>query len=327
MDFNKSRNNIYLAPLAGVTDAAFREIAVEMGAGFTFTEMASANGIKYGSKKTHEIISPAPNEYHFGIQLFGSDPDTVARSLETVYSEYPDRITEFDINMGCPTPKITGNGEGCALMNDPSLASNIIKAAVKISPVPVTVKFRKGWDETSVNAVDFAQMAEGSGASAVTVHGRTRQQFYSGKSDISIIEKVKRAVKIPVIGNGDIFSAKDAVNMFEATGCDAVMVARGALGNPFIFREINALINEGKEIPPASPEEKALTLLRQAKLTLENKGEHLAMLQIRKHAIWYFKGVKNAAKIREATSKLNSIEALKSLILCVLPGLDLEADI
>jgi tRNA-dihydrouridine synthase B len=324
MKFYKARNNVFLAPMAGVTDSAFRQIAVELGAGFTYTEMASANGIKYGSKKTQEIISPAPDEDFFGVQLFGSDPETISRSLETVFSEYPDRISVFDINMGCPTPKITGNGEGCALMNDMPLASSIIKAAVKISPVPVTVKFRGGWDEKNINAVEFALMAQDSGASAVTVHGRTRQQFYSGRSDITLIEKVKKAVNIPVIGNGDIFCAGDAAYMFEKTGCDGVMVARGALGNPFIFREINLLLKTGEEIKPASPEEKAEMLFRQAHLTLINKGERLAMLQIRKHAIWYFKGLKNAARIREATARLESLKDLKNIIMSVFPEISLN---
>ena len=195
MNLFKAVNNVFMAPMAGVTDSAFRQIAKELGAGFTYTEMASSNGIKYGSKKTREIISPAPNEDFFGVQLFGSDPETISRSIDAIYPLYPERISVFDINMGCPTPKITGNGEGCALMSDLPLASSIIKAAVKISPVPVTVKFRKGWDAKSVNAVDFAIMAENSGASAVTVHGRTRQQFYSGESDISVIEKSKKSGK------------------------------------------------------------------------------------------------------------------------------------
>lgn len=326
MDFYKARNNIFLAPMAGVTDSAFREIVVEFGAGFTFTEMASANGVKYGSKKTREIISPAQNEDFFGVQVFGSDPDTISRSIEAIFPLYPNRISVFDINMGCPTPKITGNGEGCSLMNDMPRAASIIKAAVKVSPVPVTVKFRKGWDEKSVNAVDFAKMAQDSGAAAVAVHGRTRQQFYSGRSDSGIIENVKKAISIPVIGNGDIFCAQDAADMFEKTGCDAVMAARGALGNPFLFREINHFLKTGEKLLPVLPEEKARTLLRQAQLTLQNKGEHLAMLQIRKHAIWYFKGVKNAARIRVATAKLGSLSDLKDLICSVLPEIELSVN-
>ncbi len=308
--------------MAGVADAAFRQIAIELGAGFTYTEMASAKGMKYGSKKTRELISPASNEDAFGVQVFGSEPDIIAECIKTLFETYPDKIALFDINMGCPAPKITGNGEGSALMKDMPLASKIIKAAVGASPLPVTVKFRKGWDEKSVNAVEFAKMVQDSGASAVTVHGRTRQQFYSGKSDIRIIAEVKKAVQIPVIGNGDIFSAYDALHMFEATGCDAVMVARGALGNPFIFQDINAKLS-GKEIPPVSPEEKAAMLYRQASLCISYKNERLAMLQMRKHAAWYFKNIKGASKIREAAVRIKTLDDLKNLIKSVFPDISI----
>jgi tRNA-dihydrouridine synthase B len=314
MIFDFVRNNVFLAPMAGVTDAAFRQIAIEQGAGFTYTEMASAAGLKYGSKKTKQLISPAYNEKAFGVQLFGSDPDAIAHSIEALQEAYPCGIALFDINMGCPAPKITGNGEGCALMNDMPLASRIISKAVSVSKLPVTVKFRKGWDGQSQNAVEFAKMAEDSGARAIAVHGRTRQQFYSGTADISVIARVKNAVRIPVIGNGDIFTAQDAANMFEATGCDAVMVARGSLGNPFIFREINALLSEGRLIERASPEERAKALLYHARLAVEAKGEHLAMLQIRKHAAWYLKGIKGASKVREAAVRLNTYAELAELI-------------
>jgi nifR3 family TIM-barrel protein len=322
MIFDFVRNNVFLAPMAGITDAAFRQIAIEQGAGFTYTEMASAAGIKYGSKKTKQIISPAPNEENVGVQLFGSDPHTITETIEALYGELQGIIALFDINMGCPAPKITGNGEGCALMNDMPLASKLIEAAVKTSKVPVTVKFRKGWDEKSVNAVEFAKMAQSSGASAVAVHGRTRSQYYSGTSDITIIAQVKNAVSIPVIASGDIFSANDAKNMFDSTGCDAVMVARGALGNPFIFREINALLTSGEAIDPASPEERARMLLRQAQIAIAAKGEHIAMLQIRKHAAWYLKGVKGASKVREAAVRLGTFLELKDLINGLFPGIE-----
>ncbi len=319
MIFPFVRNCVFLAPMAGITDSAFRQIAIEMGAGFTYTEMASALGLKYGSKKTRELLSPAPNEKVFGVQLFGSDPCAISQSIKLLCEAYPQRIALFDINMGCPAPKITGNGEGCALMKDMPLAAAIIKAAALASKLPVTVKFRKGWDENSVNAVAFAKMAEDSGASAVAVHGRTRQQFYAGASDSGVIAKVKSNVNIPVIGNGDIFSAKDAKAMFEETGCDAVMVARGALGNPFLFREISALLNTGEETEPAAPEERAKTLLRQAKIACESKGERTAMLQIRRHAAWYLKGVKGAAKVREAAVRLNTLFELEELIISIFP--------
>ncbi|MGI5849388.1 MAG: tRNA dihydrouridine synthase DusB [Christensenellales bacterium] len=314
MVFNRTKNNIFLAPMAGVTDAAFRQLAIEQGAGLTYTEMVSAKGLKYGSSKTSLLTDPAPNENVFGVQLFSSDTEAVTQSIEWLFGKYPDRILLFDINMGCPAPKITANGEGCALMNDMPLASKIIRAAVKASKLPVTVKFRKGWDESSINAVDFARMAEDSGASAVTVHGRTRQQFYKGKSDNQIIEKVKKAICIPVVGNGDIFSAKDAVTMFENTGCDAIMVARGALGNPFLFREILYLMATGREPAKATSEEKAAALFRQAKLCIEAKGERIAMRQIRKHAAWYLKGMQNATKLREAAVRLETLKDLKKLL-------------
>ncbi len=314
MIFPFVRNNVFLAPMAGVTDSAFRHIAIEMGAGFTYTEMTSALGLKYGSKKTKELLSPAPDEDKFGVQLFGSEPAAIAQSIELIYEAYPERTALFDINMGCPAPKITGNGEGCALMNDLPLAQKIISSAVCTSRLPVTVKFRKGWDENSINAVEFAKMAQDAGAAAVTVHGRTRAQFYGGKSDSGIIASVKRAVSIPVIGSGDIFSAKDAKAMFDDTGCDAVMVARGALGNPFLFREINALLETGEAAELASPEERAQTLLRQARLAITAKSERQAMLQIRKHAAWYLKGVKNAAKVREAAVRVKTLSELESLV-------------
>lgn len=306
--------------MAGITDSSFRQIAIEMGAGFTYTEMASAAGLKYGSKRTRELISPAPNEERMGVQLFGKDAQTITESMEALSEALPERIALFDINMGCPAPKITGNGEGCALMNDMPRAASIIEAAVKASRLPVTVKFRKGWDENSPNAVEFAKMAEGSGASAVAVHGRTRAQFYSGRADLSVIADVKNAVSVPVIGNGDIFTAQDAKNMFERTGCDAIMVARGALGNPFIFREISALLTEGKTIAQAAPRERAATLLYHARLAVSLKGEKLAMLQIRKHAAWYLKGVKNAAKVREAAVRLSTLCELEDLLSEVFPG-------
>lgn len=323
MIFSFVRNNVFLAPMAGITDAAFRQIAVELGAGFTYTEMTSAMGLKYGSRRTKELISPAPGEDVLGVQLFGKDPDALAQSVALLHSAYPERIALFDINMGCPAPKVTSNGEGCALMNDIPLASKLINITVKASKVPVTVKFRKGWDETSVSAVEFAKMAEGEGAGAVTVHGRTRQQFYSGKSDTRIIADVKNAVSIPVIASGDIFSAKDAKEMFETTGCDAVMVARGSLGNPFIFREIGAFLESGAVTPPADLQERAVTLLRQAKIAVSLKGEKLAMLQIRKHAAWYLKGIKGAPKIREAAVRISSMRELEDLIEYAMPGFEM----
>ena len=300
--------------MAGYTDAALRCLCVEQGAALTYTEMVSAMGLRYGSEKTKSLISFAENEKRLGVQLFAAHPDALADSIRRIQDAYGGRIAVFDINMGCPAPKITGGGQGCALMTDMPRAARLIEAAVKVSHLPVTVKFRKGWDDASINAVEFARMAEQSGAAAVTVHGRTRAQFYSGRSDLSIIKQVKQAVSIPVIGNGDIFRAEDAANMLNVTGCDAVMVARGALGNPFIFREISHLLRTGEALPPATFEEKTRALLRQARLACAEKGEALAMRQMRKHAVWYLKGLRGAARLREAAVRLSTLKDLEALL-------------
>lgn len=310
----QARNNIYLAPMAGITDAAFRHIAIEQGAGLTFTEMVSAKGLEYGSKKSAALLSPADNEDIFGVQLFASDPEAIVYCVNQLNEAYSGRLCVIDINMGCPAPKITSGTQGCALMKDMPLAERIIRAAVKASTLPVTVKFRKGWDETSVNAVEFAKMAQGAGAAAITIHGRTRQQFYSGRADWDIIAQVKQAVSIPVTGNGDIFHAEDASAMLAHTGCDAVMVARGTLGNPFLFREILHLLRTGDHHAPASAEEKMQALMHQAHMTIAAKGEHVAMRQLRKHAAWYFKGFAGAAKLRDATVRLETLSDLQGLV-------------
>ena len=309
-----ARNNIYLAPMAGITDAAFRHIAIEQGAGLTFTEMVSAKGLEYGSQKSASLLSPAENEHLFGVQLFASDPEAIIFCVNQLNDAFPGRLCVIDINMGCPAPKITSGAQGCALMKDLPLANRIIRAAVKESKLPVTVKFRKGWDDTLVNAVEFAKMAQDAGAAALTVHGRTRAQFYSGHADWDIIAQVKRAVTIPVTGNGDIFCADDAVKLFEQTGCDAVMVARGALGNPFLFREILHLIQTGGHLAPAPADIRMETLMRQARMAVSAKGEHIAMRQMRKHTAWYFKGFSGAAKLRDAAVRLETLSDLESLI-------------
>lgn len=311
-------SGVFLAPMAGITDAAFRHVCIEQGAQFSYTEMVSAKGLEFGSKKTYSLLQFAENENSLGVQLFSSDSYSLAGCIELLTETYGQRIALFDINMGCPAPKITGNGEGCALMKNPNLAMQLIKTATAASDIPVTVKFRKGWDDNSINAVEFARMAEQAGASAVTVHGRTRQQFYSGKADKSIIEKVKKAVSIPVIGSGDIFSAYDAYDMFNQTGCDAVMAARGALGNPFIFREIRHYMETGEMLPSAQIKQKAQILLKQANLCCKYKGEQPAMLQMRKHAAWYFKGMPGAAKFREAAVHLTTLDDLQKLLLPLL---------
>lgn len=310
--------------MAGVTDRAYRTLAIEQGAGLTYTEMVSAKGLDYGNKKTGELISPATNEDFFGVQLFASETEPLKRSIELLQERYS-AISVFDINMGCPAPKITKNGEGSALMNTPDIASKLIKAAVSVSKIPVTVKFRRGWNEDSVNAVEFAKMCEDSGAAVIAVHGRTREQFYSGKSDNRIIAEVKKSVSIPVVGNGDIFCAEDAVRMFDETGCDAVMVARGAQGNPFIFREILHLLETGEKHRKPTSKEKAVAMIKQAKLCIEEKGERMAMRQMRKHASWYLKGIKNAAKARDAAVKMSTFEDLIALLKNIYPELNVKS--
>lgn len=303
--------------MAGITDLAFRRICASFGAGFTYTEMVSAKGIQYGNTKTKDLIRVSGEEGKAGLQLFGSDPAVLAQTVRYICREYSDKIAVIDINMGCPAPKIVRNSEGCALMQNPVLAGKIIEVVKKESTLPVTVKFRKGWDEESLNAVAFAKMAQDAGADGLTVHGRTRMQFYSGKADWEIIGKIKSALRIPVIGNGDIHYPHDAINMMRQTRCDAVMVARGALGNPFIFREIIAM-QEGKNIEPVSLEERVKTVLLHLKLAVEDKGERRAIREFRKHAAWYVKGIKNAAKLRELAVQADTYEKMEALFYSLL---------
>ena len=247
------------------------------------------------------------------VQIFGSEPDVMADMAAMVAENFSDDIFLIDINMGCPAPKIVNNGEGSALMKHPDLAAQIVRKVKDSVRVPVTVKIRKGFTESDINAVDFAKRCEDSGADMVTVHARTREQYYSGKADWEIIARVKHALKIPVVGNGDIFSAEDAVRMFERTGVDAVMVARGALGNPFLFREIQHLLKTGQVLPGPDAAERMDTLMRQAEVTVALKGEKTAMVQLRKHAAWYIKGLKNARHFREAMVRINTLEDLEML--------------
>ena len=298
--------------MAGITDLAFRRVCALFGAGFTYTEMVSAKGIQYGNTKTKDLIRVSGEEGRAGLQLFGSDPAVLAQTASTICREFSDKIAIIDINMGCPAPKIVKNFEGCALMQNPVLAGKIIEAVKKASNLPVTVKFRKGWDEKNLNAVAFAKMAQEAGADGVTVHGRTRMQFYSGKADWDLIGEVKAALRIPVIGNGDIHCAQDAVKMTQQTGCDAVMVARGALGNPFIFREIIAL-KKGENINPASLEEKVKTALLHLTLVVKDKGERRAVKEFRKHAAWYVRGLKNAAKLRDMVVHADTYDKMEEL--------------
>lgn len=300
-------NNVILAPMAGVTDLPYRILCREQGCGLVCMEMVSAKAVFYKNRNTKELLAVDRRERPVSLQLFGSEPALMAKIAGDL-EEGPYDI--FDLNMGCPVPKIVKNGEGSALMKNPKLAGEIISAVAKAVKKPVTVKIRKGFDEKSVNAVEIAKIAEQSGAAAVTVHGRTREQYYSGKADWDIIRQVKEAVRIPVIGNGDIVTPQDAKRMLEETGCDGLMVARGAKGNPWIFRRITAYLETGELLPGPSVEERKAMILRHSQMMVEFKGENAAMREMRKHVAWYTAGLPNSAALR---SEINAVETLEEL--------------
>lgn len=300
---------VYLAPMASVTDATFRKICKSYGADYVITEMVSAKGLYYKSKKTAALMTLSNEEQPASIQLFGSDPDImseVAPLLEKAGA------SSIDINMGCPMPKIVRNGDGSALMKNPLLAGQIVKAVKNAVNVPVTVKFRKGWD--SDTSLEFAKVLEANGADSLTLHARTKEQLYSGKADLNAIKKVKQAVNIPVIGNGDIFSADDAENMLDFTGCDGVMVGRGALGNPFIFRQIKELFGNGSVSYYPSETERLKTALLHANMLCDDKGCHIGVLEARKHIAWYVKGMKNANCLKTRVFSAKSLEEIDKIL-------------
>ena len=300
-----------LAPMAGVADRAFRELCVSFGASYCVSEMVSSKGIAYNSKKSAELMELSDAERPCAVQIFGSEPETMADAARFSLRYSPDVI---DINMGCPAPKISGSGSGSALMKDPALCERIISAVVKAVELPVTVKIRSGFDSARINAVEIAKIAEASGAAAVTVHGRTREQYYAPPVDYDVIRDVKRAVSIPVIANGDITDAQTAKKVYEYTGADHIMVGRGALGSPWIFREINAYLGEGRLLSPPDIDEKLDTLLRHITRVVELKGEYIGMREARKHTAYYIKGFKNAAKLRSMAFTMTSEDDLKRLI-------------
>lgn len=304
-------NNIFLAPMAGVTDMPFRVLCKEQGCGLVYSEMISAKGMFYKDEKSWKLAELDPCEKPAAVQIFGSEPEILASSAEKLNAS---DAAILDINLGCPTHKITKNGEGSALMLKPELAAQIIKAVCSVSNKPVTVKIRKGWDEEHVNAVEIARLAEENGAAAVAVHGRTREQFYSGRADWEIIKKVKEAVSIPVIGNGDITKPEDAARMLETTGCDALMVGRGAQGNPWIFKKINYYFETGRLLPDPSTEEKKAMMLRHLRMLVALKGEHTGVLEMRKHVSWYIRGCRNSGPFKDRVFRAVSSDEMAGLI-------------
>lgn len=299
----------FLAPMAGIADRAFRELCVQYGAAYTVTEMVSSKGLTMDDKKSAQLLTLG-NEHPSGAQIFGDDPEIMAAAAVRCLDFKPDVI---DINMGCPAPKVAMNGGGSSLLKKPELAFEITKAVVSAVDIPVTVKIRKGWDDESVNAVEMAQLLEKAGVSAIAVHGRTRQQMYSGTVDYEIIKQVKQSVSIPVIGNGDITDEQSAAIMLEKTGCDAVMAGRGALGNPWLFSQINAYLDECRVLPAPTVTQKMTTMLRHIEKMIEYKGEYTAMREARHHAAYYTKGMRGGAALRREIGTYEHFEQLQEL--------------
>ena len=304
-------NEVFLSPMAGVTDLPFRTICKEKGCGMLYTEMINAKALCYDDENTKKMLRMDKDEHPVAVQIFGSDPEFMGKAA-IIMNQYPNEI--LDINMGCPAPKGIKNGDGSALMRNPKLAAEVLTAVVKNSEKPVTLKIRKGWDDESVNAVEIAKIAEECGISALAIHGRTREQFYSGKADWDIIAEIKQAINIPVIGNGDVFEVEDAVNMLEKTKCDAIMIGRGAQGNPWIFNRINHYMKTGEILPEPTLEEKITTAIRHMNLAVAEHGDYVAVREMRKHIGWYLKGLKNSAKYRDQINKITDYKEVIAML-------------
>lgn len=301
----------FAAPMAGITDMVMRTINAQMGASLCYSEMVSGKGLLYNNKKTEDLLAISPDETKVAYQIFGAEPEVMAKTAQLLNDRKNDIL---DINMGCPVPKVVKNGEGSALLKEPALVYDIVKSVVNNTDKPVTVKIRMGWDDNNINCVDIAKIIEKAGASAVALHGRTREQYYTGKANWQAIKEVKENVEIPVIGNGDIFTAADVMQMLEKTGCDFVMIGRGMLGNPWIFRECMALWNDGVTLAKPTLEEKKQMMLRHLEDECVAKGEKVAVREMRKFIAWYTKGMHGSAKFRTAINSIDDVGELKAKI-------------
>ena len=306
--FPDHRPAVCLAPMAGFSDRTFRLLCRERGADLVTSEMISAKGLCFMSERTRALYLPQEGDAPYAVQLFGSEPETVAKAVAIVERDLGGLLLSIDLNMGCPAPKIAGNGDGSALMRDPALAGRIVRGTVDAAHVPVSVKFRKGWDAAHENAEEFARVCEENGAAFLTIHGRTREQMYAGQADRACMARVKRAVKIPVIANGDVHDAKSALDTLRETGCDGVMIGRGALGNPFVFEEIACAL-EGRSYTPPTWDERRELAMRHVRMALGEKGDH-AIIELRKHLAFYLRGIQDAAKLR---TRINSCQTLEEL--------------
>ncbi|MDY4561675.1 MAG: tRNA dihydrouridine synthase DusB [Peptostreptococcus porci] len=303
-DFEVS-NEVFLAPMAGVTDLPFRLICKRFGCGLLYTEMINAKALCYDDANTKKMLNIMDEEHPVAVQIFGSEPEFMGKAAK-ILNDYPNEI--LDINMGCPAPKVVKNGDGSALMRNPELAKKVLSSVVENSSKPVTLKIRKGWDDNSVNALEIALIAQAVGVDAITIHGRTREQYYAGNADWDIIKLIKDNVDIPVIGNGDVTSIEDAIKIKNDTNCDAIMIGRGAQGNPWIFERINHYLKTGEILPQPTTDEKIGVAIDHMKLAIEEHGEYVAVREMRKHIGWYLKGMKNSARIRDKINKLEDPE-------------------